>query len=447
MDEQVQPRGLSAAEVEERVARGEVNVDAGVHTRSVRQIVRENTLTLFNAINVILAVFVLVTGSYKNMLFMVVIVCNTAIGIVQEIRSKRTTDRLSIVASSKATVLRDGARTELPLDQLVRDDVIELGRGDQIPADAEVVSGTCDVNESLLTGESKLVKKRPGDELMSGSFVNAGIVLARVVHVGAENYAAKISAEAKQHKVVNSEIMNSLNRIIRFVSFVIFPLGALLFARQHFLGGVETNGAILSTVSALVGMIPEGLILLTSTVLAVAVVRLAKSKVLVQQLYCIETLARVDTLCLDKTGTITTGKMEVEAVCPVKGVGQDAVDAAGGFADGAARDALNLARVLADGEQIVVPSQEEAVLEPGAAVDGGDAGSRAAASPTGGKIDLNRATAAELDALPGVGPSTAEKIVADREANGPFRTVEDLKRVSGIGDKKFADLADLVCVG
>ena len=328
MDEQVQPRGLSAAEVEERVARGEVNVDAGVHTRSVRQIVRENTLTLFNAINVILAVFVLVTGSYKNMLFMVVIVCNTAIGIVQEIRSKRTTDRLSIVASSKATVLRDGARTELPLDQLVRDDVIELGRGDQIPADAEVVSGTCDVNESLLTGESKLVKKRPGDELMSGSFVNAGIVLARVVHVGAENYAAKISAEAKQHKAVNSEIMNSLNRIIRFVSFVIFPLGALLFARQHFLGGVETNGAILSTVSALVGMIPEGLILLTSTVLAVAVVRLAKSKVLVQQLYCIETLARVDTLCLDKTGTITTGKMEVEAVCPVKGVGQDAVDAA-----------------------------------------------------------------------------------------------------------------------
>ena len=204
MDEQVQPRGLSAAEVEERVARGEVNVDAGVHTRSVRQIVRENTLTLFNAINVILAVFVLGTGSYKNMLFMVVIVCNTAIGIVQEIRSKRTTDRLSIVASSKATVLRDGARTELPLDQLVRDDVIELGRGDQIPADAEVVSGTCDVNESLLTGESKLVKKRPGDELMSGSFVNAGIVLARVVHVGAENYAAKISAEAKQHKVGNS---------------------------------------------------------------------------------------------------------------------------------------------------------------------------------------------------------------------------------------------------
>ena len=272
--------------------------------------------------------FVLITGSYKNMLFMVVIVCNTLIGIVQEIRSKRTTDRLSIVASSKASVLRDGALVELPLDALVRDDVIELGRGDQIPADAVVVKGSCDVNESLLTGESTLVKKRPGDELMSGSYLNAGTVWARVVHVGAENYAAKISAEAKQHKAVNSEIMNSLNGIIKFVSFIIFPLGALLFARQHFLTGTETNEAILSTVSALVGMIPEGLILLTSTVLAVAVVRLAKSHVLVQQLYCIETLARVDTLCLDKTGTITTGKMEVAAVRPVPGVPQATVDTA-----------------------------------------------------------------------------------------------------------------------
>lgn len=328
MTEEVQPQGLSAAEVAERTARGEVNVDAGVRTRSVRQIVRENTLTLFNAINVILAVFVLITGSYKNMLFMVVIVCNTLIGIVQEIRSKRTTDRLSIVASSKASVLRDGALVELPLDALVRDDIIELGRGDQIPADSVVVKGSCDVNESLLTGESTLVKKRPGDELMSGSYLNAGTVRARVVHVGAENYAAKISAEAKQHKAVNSEIMNSLNSIIKFVSFIILPLGALLFARQHFLTGTETNEAILSTVSALVGMIPEGLILLTSTVLAVAVVRLAKSRVLVQQLYCIETLARVDTLCLDKTGTITTGKMEVAAVCPVPGVPQTMVDMA-----------------------------------------------------------------------------------------------------------------------
>ena len=324
-----EPRGLTAAEVAERVARGDVNADVDVKTRSVRQIVRENVCTLFNAINVILAVFVLFTGSYKNMLFMIVIVSNVIIGIVQEIRSKITTDRLSIVAGSHATVVRDGARKEVALHDIVRDDVVVLGRGDQVPADAVVVSGEADVNESLLTGESNLIKKAPGAELMSGSFVNAGTVCARVVHVGHENYAAKISAEAKQHKKVNSEIMNSLNSIIKFVSCVIFPVGALLFARMFFSGeGVALDQAILSTVAALVGMIPEGLILLTSTVLAVAVVRLAKSKVLVQQLYCIETLARVDTLCLDKTGTITTGKMEVEAVCPVKGVGQDAVDAA-----------------------------------------------------------------------------------------------------------------------
>ena len=311
--------GLTAQEVSQRVASGDVNVDAGVKTRSIAQICRENICTLFNLVNVILAVIVLFTGSYKNMLFMIVIVCNTVIGIVQEIRSKRTTDRLSIVAGSKAHALRDGAEVELALNELVRDDVIVLRRGSQVPADARIVQGECRVNESLLTGESDLIRKHVGDELMSGSFISDGTVCARVVHVGAENYAAKISAEAKQHKAVNSEIMNCLNGIIKFVSCIMFPLGALLFAREYFTGTSELNSAILSTVSALVGMIPEGLILLTSTVLAVAVVRLAKSQVLVQQLYCIETLARVDVLCLDKTGTITTGDMEVAWIVPVEG--------------------------------------------------------------------------------------------------------------------------------
>lgn len=326
MNEAIQ--GLTSAQVEERVAEGAVNVDAGVKTRSIKRIAIENICTLFNAVNAILALFVLFTGSYKNMLFMVVIVCNTAIGIVQEIRSKRTTDKLSIVASSKATVLRDGQEVELPLDQLVRDDIIILGRGDQVPADAVVVSGTCDANESLLTGESDLIKKAEGDTLMSGSFVNAGTVHARLTHVGAESYAAKISAEAKQRKAINSEIMTSLNGIIKFVSILIFPVGAALFASEYFLLGTERNSAILSTVSALVGMIPEGLILLTSTVLAVAVVRLARHQVLVQQLYCIETLARVDTLCLDKTGTITSGKMEVATVEPVGQADPAELDAA-----------------------------------------------------------------------------------------------------------------------
>ena len=307
-------RGLTSAEVQARVAEGLSNADAGVKTRSVGRIVRENLCTLFNFVNVVLAVLVAFTGSYKNMLFMLVIVINAIIGIVQEIRSKRMTDRLAIVVASKASVLRDGTYHAIALADIVRDDIISLGRGDQVPADCRVVEGDCKADESLLTGESKLVPKAVGDELLSGSFISAGSVLAQVVRVGTESYAARMTAEAKQHKAVNSEIMTSVNGIIKYVSIVIFPLGALLFARQFLGQHIPWDAATLSTVSALVGMIPEGLILLTSTVLAVAVIRLSRSQVLVQQLYCIETLARVDVLCLDKTGTITTGKMEVAKV-------------------------------------------------------------------------------------------------------------------------------------
>lgn len=307
-------RGLTSAEVQARVAEGLSNADAGVKTRSVGRIVRENLCTLFNFVNVVLAVLVAFTGSYKNMLFMLVIVINAIIGIVQEIRSKRMTDRLAIVVASKASVLRDGTFRAIALADIVCDDIIRLGRGDQVPADCRVVEGDCKADESLLTGESKLVPKAVGDELLSGSFISAGSVLAQVVRVGTESYAARMTAEAKQHKAVNSEIMTSVNGIIKYVSIVIFPLGALLFARQFLGQHIPWDAATLSTVSALVGMIPEGLILLTSTVLAVAVIRLSRSQVLVQQLYCIETLARVDVLCLDKTGTITTGKMEVAKV-------------------------------------------------------------------------------------------------------------------------------------
>lgn len=313
------PHGLSDAEVQDRVARGLTNADAGVKTRSVGRIVRDNICTLFNFVNVVLAVLVALTGSYKNMLFMLVIVINAVIGIVQEIRSKALTDRLAIVVAAKAEVLRDGTFRKIPLADIVQDDLIRLGRGSQVPADCRVVEGDCKADESLLTGESKLVPKMPGDELMSGSFISAGSVLAQVTRVGVKSYAARITAEAKQHKVVNSEIMTSVNGIIKYVSIIIFPLGALLFARQFLGQHLPWDAAVLSTVSALVGMIPEGLILLTSTVLAVAVIRLSRRQVLVQSLYCIETLARVDVLCLDKTGTITTGKMEVSKVVPVEG--------------------------------------------------------------------------------------------------------------------------------
>ena len=276
---------------------------------------------------------------------------NTAIGVIQSMRSKKMVDKLTLLTSKKATAVRDGAEVELDLDQIVLDDIIRLGRGDQIPADAVVVSGEALVNESLLTGESDLIKKQPGSELMSGSFIDSGLLRARVIHVGADNYVAKINNEAKYVKKVNSEIMNALNAIVRFASIIMIPLGLALFASSvselwdaagtpgdsalswcfsELLAGHVPSSALLSTVGALLGMIPQGLVLLTSSVLAIATVRLARRKVLAQQLYCIETLARVDVLCLDKTGTITSGRMEVEGTypLPVEGMGVGESDAA-----------------------------------------------------------------------------------------------------------------------
>lgn len=310
-------KGLTSEEVRAAQAAGKVNADATVKTRSYGSIFCSNICTLFNLINVILAVFVFLTGSYKNMLFMLVIVINTIIGIVQEIRSKITTDRLSIVVAANVEVMRDGKLQKIPIDKLVLGDVMRLGRGNQIPTDSVVLEGECKTDESLLTGESRLIPKHAGDQMYSGSFINAGTVWARVEKVGADNYAAQITNEAKQKKAINSEIMTSLNKIIKYVSIFMFPVGLLLFANEYLLHHVELDPAILSTVSAMVGMIPEGLILLASTVMAVAVVRLARHQVLVQQLYCIETLARVDVLCLDKTGTITTGGMEVSGLVPL----------------------------------------------------------------------------------------------------------------------------------
>lgn len=311
------PQGLTAEEVRQRTDAGMVNVDASIKTRTYQQIFRENLCTLFNFVNLVLAVIVFFTGSYKNMLFMGVIICNVCIGIIQEIRSKRTTDKLSIITASSVGAMRDGQRVQIPCDQIVLGDVIILGRGNQVPADCTVLQGTCDCNESLLTGESDLIPKTAGSTLMSGSFVNSGVVYARVDAVGAESYAARISAEAKEHKRAQSEIMDTLNSIVKMVSIALPFVGTALFCSTYFRGGGTVVECTLSTVAAMIGMIPEGLILLTSTVLAVAVIRLAKSQVLVQQLYCIETLARVDTLCLDKTGTITTGEMEVSQVRPL----------------------------------------------------------------------------------------------------------------------------------
>ena len=310
-------QGLTTAQVEQRVRDGKINTTSTVKTKSIKRIFIDNICTVFNGINVLLFILLLLVGSYKNLLFIGVVLFNTVIGIVQEIRSKQSVDKLTILTESKLTVLRDGKEVQLSKDELVLDDIILLTRGNQVPADCILIEGECSANESLLTGESDLIPKKVGDELLSGSFIAAGNVYCRVNRVGAESYAAKINNEAKYLKKNNSQILNSFNTIIKICSFIIFPVGILMFVVKYFIQHQELNDTVVSTVGALVGMIPGGMILLTSGVLAVSVVRLAKKKVLVNEMYCIETLARVDVICLDKTGTLTAEIMNVHDIVPI----------------------------------------------------------------------------------------------------------------------------------
>ena len=309
--------GLTKEEVEERIKENKVNYDTSLPTKSIKTIVRENIFTLFNLINILLGVAVFCVGSYKNLLFLIVIFCNTAISIIQEINSKKAVDKLSILAQAKVNCIRDGEKQEIGINSIVLDDLLMLESGNQIVADSIILEGEVEVNESFITGESDVIYKRKGDTLLSGSFVVSGKCKAEVIHIGDENYTSKISSGAKYVKKVNSEIMKSLNGIIKIVSIAIVPIGILLFFNQLGLTENSFKNAVVNTVAAIIGMIPEGLVLLTSTVLAVSVIRLSKRKVLVQELYCIETLARVDTLCLDKTGTITEGTMEVNDIIEI----------------------------------------------------------------------------------------------------------------------------------
>ncbi|EWC92868.1 E1-E2 ATPase [Atopobium sp. BS2] len=306
--------GLTSKEVAERVSAGKVNTNTDVKTKSIAQIIAEHSFTLFNIVNVLMALLVVVTGQYRNALFMSVVLANLVIGIVQEIRAKRMVDRLSLMTAQSVCVIRDGKDTFIKPDELVIDDLVRLKTGDQIPADSILVSEHVSVDESLLTGEAEPVQKTTGDELLSGSFVERGSLVGRVCRVGQEGYAARINAEAKFVKEINSEILTTIKSIIRAGSIALIPLGIGLFVRTYFIGNADLNEALLSMIAAVIGMIPQGLVLLTSSVLAIATIRLGQKNVLVQQQYCIETLARVDTLCLDKTGTITTGNMEVARI-------------------------------------------------------------------------------------------------------------------------------------
>ena len=308
--------GLTDEQVNERIEQGKVNADENPNTRTYKQIVRENTLTFFNFLNLVLLVLVLLVGSYKNAFFVCIIIINTLIGIAQEIRAKKTIDKLAILTAKKSIVIREGKKWTVPTEELVLDDLVCLKTGDQVPADAKVLEGSVEVNESLLTGESDNLPKNVGDELFSGSFVTAGEACCQIIHVGKDNYAAQITSEAKEFKRHNSELKNSLNAILKVISIIIVPLGALLFYKQYYIVGNTFKASVVSMVAGVLGMIPEGLVLLTSVALTLGALVLANKKTLVQELYCIETLARVDTLCLDKTGTITEGTMCVGRVEP-----------------------------------------------------------------------------------------------------------------------------------
>ena len=310
--------GLTQAEVEARIADGQVNAIQDSSNRSVKDIVMGNTLTFFNFINIVLLALVLSVRSYKNMLFIFIIIANTLIGIFQEIKAKITLDKLKILTVSHVDVIRDGVKKSITVSELVKDDVILLKSGGQIPADGVILDGEVDVNESLLTGESDSIHKTCGSKVLSGSFVTSGKAMCLLTEVGHDCYMEKLSSEAKQFKRYKTELQRNLDTILKFISIIIVPLGIILFAKQYWISGSTYEQAALDTVAAVLGMIPEGLVLLTSVALALGAVRLARRSTLVRELFCIETLARVDTLCLDKTGTITEGHLCVQGEESVK---------------------------------------------------------------------------------------------------------------------------------
>ena len=312
-------QGLSAEEVLLRKHGGWTNRTPRSASKTEKEIVLENCLTFFNMVFLVLAVVLLIGGSsVKNMTFLVVVICNTLIGIYQEIRAKRAVDKLTLVAAQQLRTVRSGHMMKVRSDLLVRDDIVEFTPGDQICADGVLRTGELQVNEALITGEEDAVVKRCGDELKSGSFVVAGTGRAQLTKVGADSFAARLAMEAKADPhAAKSEMMRSLDRLIRVVGFALIPIGILLFLQEFKVLQLSLRNSVEGTVSALVGMIPEGLYLLTSIAMAASALKLTKDKVLVQDMNCIETLARVDVLCVDKTGTITEAVMEVDNVVPL----------------------------------------------------------------------------------------------------------------------------------
>ena len=324
MDSQAQ-QGLGVLEVQEKIRQGKVNRLPKSKEGGVGEILRRNTLTLFNLLNLALALLLIAIGSYKNVLFMGVVISNALIGTVQEIRAKRVHDRLTLMSENKVHTWRDGAAVQLSPADLVEGDVVLLRRGDQVPADGAVLEGQAHVDESILTGESLPIAKNPGDAVLSGSFLTDGKLTVRLTAVGVDSYMGKLQMSARKVKKAKSELLRDMNRIIRWVSYAVVPIGLLLYWKQTAVLDMVQNEAIVRAVASIIGMIPEGLILLTSVSLAAGVVALGQKKTLVNQLYGIESLARTDVICMDKTGTLTSGSMVLEDTLPAESVSMEEI--------------------------------------------------------------------------------------------------------------------------
>ena len=307
-------KGLTSKEVEELTNQGKVNVSDNNNLKSNWQIIKDNVFTLFNLYNLIIAIALLLVGAYTNTFFFLIITINVLIGIIQEIHGKNLVKKLSILTASKTTVIRDGKAQEIEIEKVVLGDTIVLKQGDQIPSDSYVIDGEIEVNEALLTGESDLIVKNVEDKLLSGSYVVSGKCYAVVEKVGEDNFANQIISATKKHKDNNSELINSMKKVTKFTSFVIIPVGVILFIQAYFIRETLLPESVIATAAALLGMLPKGLVLLITIALESGVIKLAKKEVLVQELYSIESLAHIDTICLDKTGTITQGKMKVSEV-------------------------------------------------------------------------------------------------------------------------------------
>ena len=304
--------GLTEEEAIERKKEGKYNFLVTPPSKTKEQIIKENVLTYFNFVFLILAILLIMVGSFRDLTFLPVIIINALIGIFQELKAKKILDEIQMINVPTATVLRDGKEYQISTEELVLDDIVVFTSGNQIPADAIVIEGNVSVNESLLTGEADEIKKEKGSELLSGSFIVSGKCYAKLTKVGADSYISQLTLQAKREKKgEQSEIIRSLNIIVRIAGIAIIPIGITLFYQSYVIAGIGLKDSVQAMVASVIGMIPEGLFLLASVTLALSAMRLAQKKVLLHDMKSIETLARVDVLCVDKTGTITNNNMEV----------------------------------------------------------------------------------------------------------------------------------------